>query len=138
MNGKKYVKRYRRMVKSSVPQDYPDRKRILRDMQMALDDFLEEHPQADYETLEKEFGKPEELAASLIDGLSGEQVLRLFMQRKKWEIVTVVAAGILAFAVTAILISLAEKNRAVEITEELVIYEEQPAEEGSGEGAVKE
>lgn len=129
MRGKHYLKKYQKMVKGVIPKDYPHRARILGDMQDRLDMYILEHPQATYADLEGEFGAPEELAASLLDSLTSEEVLRLFRRRKRWGIAMIVVAVVAAAAVTITLIRLDGATRAVELEVETIVYEEEPYEE---------
>ena len=129
MKARHYVKKYQRMVKGAVPRDYPHRARILGNMQDVLDAFMLEHPQASYEDLEREYGAPEELAASLLDSLTSEEVLRLFRRRKRWGIATIVVAVAAAAVVTITLIRLDATTRVVKLEVETIVYEEEPYEE---------
>ena len=58
-------------------------------MQDLVETYIAEHPDAGYEELQEQFGSPEELAASLVDNLTSEEVLRLFKRRKWWGIAVV-------------------------------------------------
>ena len=95
-------------------------------MQDMVETYIAEHPDAGYEELQEQFGSPEELAASLVDNLTSEEVLRLFKRRKWWGIAVVVTAIVAAFLITVGLINIAERSRVVEITEVLTIYEDEP------------
>lgn len=126
MKANRYVRKYHRMVKCAIPRDYPHRTRIVGNMQDLVETYIAEHPDAGYEELQEQFGSPEELAASLVDNLTSEEVLRLFKRRKWWGIAVVVTAIVAAFLITVGLINIAERSRVVEITEVLTIYEDEP------------
>jgi hypothetical protein len=117
------------MVHYAIPKDYPNRKHLIEEMQEMINSYWTEHPNATYEQLEKRFGKPEELAASLIDSLTSEEVLHLFNNRKKAGHVLAAFTIAVSLIIIISLINLAERNRAAYITEELIIYDAIPEEE---------
>jgi hypothetical protein len=103
---------------------------MVNEMQEEIDSYWEERPDATYEQLQERFGRPEELAASLIDSLTSDTVLRLFRVRRWRSITLVVLSIVMVSVITVSVINLTEKDHEIPIIEESVIYRSGPMEDG--------
>lgn len=76
------IKRYLREIALFIPNDYPNKKRLLQAIKRNLEIFLEEHPNSSFEDVANEFGTASEVANSFIEELSGASI-SVSLQKKK-------------------------------------------------------
>lgn len=87
---------YFREVRSLLPGGFRQKRKLIAELQRNLSHFLEEAPDADYDAIVLRFGRPEQIAASYVEEMEPQEVLRGLHGRKK--IVSIVAAGVAAMA----------------------------------------
>ena len=77
----RYTKLYLRRVRGMLPHS-PKKTRILEQIRNEISLYLKEHPEADYNAVVARFGEPESIAASYVEGMGAEEILRRFRIRK--------------------------------------------------------
>lgn len=104
MINNRSAKKYLRHVRSMLPCSRKTKKLIVEQVGSDISSYLEEHPEADYNTLLSRFGTPETIAISYIDSTDAPEVLKK-MHTRKWILSAVaiaLALGILIWASAAI------------------------------------
>lgn len=112
--------RYRRQVRHAMHCSRASQEKRLHDLDLLLTSFTEENPEADIEEIVAEFGSPSEMAASLCEGISKDELSR--WKRNHWILVILcilIFAGVIAIA--AAHIALQTDPAPVQIIDELVI-----------------
>ncbi len=71
----KNVERYLRQVRILLPCRRTARKLILDQVRSNLNQFVEDDPSADYESIVRRFGSPRQIAATYIDEMDTDELL---------------------------------------------------------------
>lgn len=86
------ARRYLRNVRDWLPCSGKLKREIMARIKNVLDDYLAEHPEADFAELSRRFGLPEQIAASYVEDMDTEELLRnLRIRRRIVGIVTCTA-----------------------------------------------
>lgn len=86
------ARRYLRNVKDWLPCSGKLKREIMARIKNVLDDYLAEHPDADFAELSHRFGLPKQIAASYVEDMDTEELLRnLRIRRRIVGIVTCAA-----------------------------------------------
>ena len=96
MINNRSAKKYLRHIRSMLPCSRKTKKLIVAQIGSDISSYLEEHPEADYNTLLSRFGTPETIAISYIDSTDAPEVLKK-MHTRKWILSAV--AAVLIFVV---------------------------------------
>jgi len=91
------AKKYLRRVNTWLPCTGRLKKQIKEEILTALNRFMEDHPDADYQAIVAQFGTPQQIAASYVDEMDTPELLNQLRIKKR--IVAIVAVS----AVTALL-----------------------------------
>ena len=86
----KHIKKYLRQVRSLLPCNLREKRRILRDLQGRIGDYLEANPDADFSAVETHFGTPRQIATAFVDEMGAVELLLKLRARKR--VIRVVAA----------------------------------------------
>lgn len=123
---KKKVRHYLREISSALPTDYPNKKRILNALKQNIENFLEEHPNAQWKDVIKRFGSATDLANSYIEELSDTDIaLSYQIHHRQFLISTAICCMILAFVAFGIYrFYIWWKNDALLITETTTVYDD--------------
>lgn len=98
MVHKKTLGAYCRAVKSWLPCDAKQKRRILEKIRLDVAGYLDENPDADFAAIQARFGTPQAVASAYVDDLDTAQLLHSLRIRKR--IVTIVAATMAAILLT--------------------------------------
>ena len=112
--------RYRRQVRHAMHCSRTNQEKRLIDLDILLTSFTEENPDADIEKNVQEFGSPSEMAASLCEGISKDEISR--WKRKNrilFGICILLFAGVVTIA--AAHMALQTDPAPVQVIDELVI-----------------
>ncbi len=86
------ARRYLRNVRDWLPCSGKLKREIMARIKNVLDDYLAEHPNADFAELSHRFGLPKQIAASCVEDMDTEELLRnLRIRRRIVGIVTCTA-----------------------------------------------
>ncbi len=77
------AKKYLRRVRGMLPCSRKMKKRIIEQICGEVSLFLEDHPEADYNSMISRFGEPESIAASYVEGMGTAEILSKFRIRKQ-------------------------------------------------------
>lgn len=88
------LNRYYREVRSWLPCSHKLKESIISRLQEDVQDYLEEHPDADAAQVRAHFGAPETIAAAYVDEMGTDTLLRDLRIRRK--IVSVTAGAMAA------------------------------------------
>lgn len=88
---KKKIKHYLHEIASALPAGYPNKKLLLRTLQQNIDDFLEEHPNADWEAVTEHFGSSDDLARSYMEQLSDAELAASYKTHQRNIFVSTIA-----------------------------------------------
>lgn len=112
--------RYRRQVRHAMHCSRTNQKKRLHDLDALLTSFSEENPDADIEKIVQEFGPPPEMAASLCEGISKDELSRW---KRNHRILFGVCILLFAcvVAIAAAHIALQTDPAPVQVIDELVI-----------------
>lgn len=89
-SARKYMKDVRRLLTCKGSQ----KRRIISELQCSIGTYLADNSDADYEAIVLRFGQPEQIAASLVEGMSTNELLRNLRIRKK--IISLVLCAVIA------------------------------------------
>lgn len=78
-SAKKYLRRVRRVL----PCVGKMKKEMMNMAACDISAFLQEQPEADYETIESRFGKPETIAAAYVENMGTAEILKKMYIRKR-------------------------------------------------------
>ena len=115
------LKNYYKKLKAEIPFSYPERKRLLKDMQTSLYVYATEHPSFTDKDLIENFGEPSALADSLIELDSSENIRKQIFSNKKAKLY--LAIVIVAIIITAFFVLKICGEFATQYMETTVIYE---------------
>lgn len=113
MINNRSAKKYLRHVRSMLPCSRKTKKLIVAQIGSDISSYLEEHPEADYNTLLSRFGTPETIAISYIDSTDAPEVLKK-MHTRKWILsafAIALALGILIWA-SAVIYAVIENEQS--------------------------
>ena len=86
------LKRYIRSISSEIPSGKM-RKRIISQIRDSIVEYIQENPEADFETVQSHFGTPQEIAASYMYAEEPPVLLRKMNINKK---LLAIVAGVMA------------------------------------------
>ncbi len=94
---KKELNRYCRRISRYLPMKKAQRQQIIEQIRHSAEDYQAEHPAVDMSALIAHFGTPQEIAASYVENMTPEEILKKFRIRRTVLIVicSVVAAAFL-------------------------------------------
>ena len=94
---KKELNRYYRSISRYLPMKKAQRQQIVEQIHRSVENYLEGHPEADMAALTAHFGTPQEIAASYVENMTPEEILKKFRIRRTVLIVicSAVAAAFL-------------------------------------------
>lgn len=87
------LRRYYRRIRSYLPCRRKWKNSILDEIRCTIGAFLAENPNAEYSEIEAHFGSPYQIAASYVDSMNTDELLRDLHIRKK---ITTIFAGTMA------------------------------------------
>lgn len=92
----KALRRYYRQVRGWLPCGGRLRKQIMEQLRENVEDYLDHHPEADFQQFLEHFGDPKTIAGSYVDAQNTEEILTaLRIRRRVVGIVAVVAVLVL-------------------------------------------
>lgn len=94
----KALRAYCRAVKSWLPCDRKQKRRILEKIRLDVAGYLEENPDADIAAIQARFGTPQAIASAYVDDLDTAQLLHSLRIRKR--IVSIIATTMAAILLT--------------------------------------
>ena len=118
---------YCRAVKSWLPCDAKQKRRILEKIRLDVAGYLEESPDADIAAIQARFGTPQTIASAYVDDMDTAQLLHGLRVRKR--IVTIVAAAMAVILLTwALAVSWAvfdaKKNAGAVIVDSITVTDD--------------
>ena len=107
VKGNAELRRYMRKVRSWIPGSGKLKKGILDQIEATVHEYLTENPGADYTSLLKRFGTPQQIASAYVDAMDTAELLRnLKIRRNVLRIVATVAAAIIIIWAGAVSVAL--------------------------------
>ena len=92
----KNIKKYLRQVRSLLPCNLREKKRMLSDLQGRIGDYLEANPDADFSAVEAHFGTPQQIATAFVDEMgTAELLLKLRVRKRVIRVTAAFMAAIL-------------------------------------------
>lgn len=79
----KNIKKYFWQVRSLLPCNLREKKRMLSDLQERIGDYLEANPDADFSAVEAHFGTPQQIATAFVDEMGTTELLLKLRVRKR-------------------------------------------------------
>lgn len=127
------AKKYIRQVGIWLPCTGKLRKQIKEEILTALNGFLEDHPDADYQAIVAQFGTPQQVAVGYVEAMDTPELLNQLRIKKRTvtiaAVAAVVALSMWAGVVTAAYIDHVDDMNG-EITTSIDVYEEWTFNEG--------
>lgn len=77
--SRKYIKEVGRVL----PCRRGQKRKIIQEIQSSIVMYLAENPDADYDVISLRFGKPEQIAASLVEDMGADELLKRLNLKKK-------------------------------------------------------
>lgn len=77
--SRKYIKEVGRVL----PCRRGQKRKIIQEIQSSIVMYLAENPDADYDVISLRFGKPEQIAASLVEDMGADELLKRLNIKKK-------------------------------------------------------
>lgn len=110
----KTLQRYYKRIRRELVCSQEEKRRILSDIEPNVVAYLSEHPETDLAAMENHFGTPRQIAASYVDSLGTQELLRKLKLRNRILLGVTVALVISVGAwLTALVIaSIDAKNSA--------------------------
>lgn len=90
----KEINTYYRMVRRCLPGSGKEKKRILESIRRSVDEYLEENPHADMQTIQAHFGTPRQIADAYVEQMDTTDVSKQ-LNVKKVLIIAVCGALVL-------------------------------------------
>ena len=116
---------YYHTIRSYLPCSYKQKKRIINEIQLNINAYLEEHPDADFAQIEVRFGNPRNIAAAYVDDMNTSELLQALRMRRR--ITTPLVVGLIialslwgCFLGLAYTESISESNGTIEHFVEIV------------------
>ena len=88
------LRRYFHSIRSWLPCGYKQKQQILAQVKESIFAFREDHPDADMEAIEAQFGSPRQIAAAYVDDMDTPALLAALRIRKR--VFLAVIAGLVA------------------------------------------
>ena len=122
------LRRFLRRIRSWLPCPGSMKRMILSDIRDNALDFLQEHPEADYASLEAHFGAPGRIAASYIQDLDSHKLLQELRLKRRitTAVISVLVAALLVW-VGAAIVSISDfksHNKGHWVVDEIVEHQE--------------
>lgn len=95
---KKELTQYYRKISRCLPIKKAQRQQTMEQIRLSVKDYLAAHPEADMAAVTAHFGAPQEIAASYIENMTPEEILKKMRFRK--TVLTILCAA----AATALLL----------------------------------
>lgn len=97
--GNKECLHYLEQVRSELKGADRRKKEVLQQIQAAMEDYAEEHPQCTYQELTQHFGTPEQIAESYVAEMDSHEVLHGLRVGKKifFAILLAIVLGVTAW-----------------------------------------
>lgn len=97
--GNKECLHYLEQVRSELKGAGRRKKEVLQQIQAAMEDYAEEHPQCTYQELTQHFGTPEQIAESYVAEMDSHEVLHGLRVGKKifFTILLAIVLGVTAW-----------------------------------------
>ena len=94
---KKELTQYYRKISRCLPIKKAQRQQTMEQIRLSVKDYLAAHPEADMAAVTAHFGAPQEIAASYIENMTPEEILKKMRFRKTVliAVVTVLTAAFL-------------------------------------------
>ena len=105
----KELKTYYRDVQKALPCSVSQRRKLMQDIRCAVSGYLQEHPEADIETVTAHFGTPQQIAETYLAEMP-PQKLRQQLKVKKWIVGIIAAAAACALLIWGIAVGTALVN----------------------------
>lgn len=105
----KELKAYYRDIQKALPCSVCQRRKLMQDIRCAVSGYLQEHPEADIETVTAHFGTPQQIAETYLMEMP-PQKLRQQLKVKKWIIGIIAAAAACALLIWGIAVGIALVN----------------------------
>jgi len=105
----KELKTYFGEIKKSLPCGNKEKKKILRDLQLSVENFLAENPGANFEAVVNHFGTPSQIADTYTEEMPTQE-LQKKMKTQKWIIGIIAGAVACALLVWGIAVGIALVN----------------------------
>ena len=105
----KELKTYYRDVQKALPCSVSQRRKLMQDIRCAVSGYLQEHPEADIETVTAHFGTPQQIAETYL-AETPPQKLRQQLKVKKWIVGIIAAAAACALLIWGIAVGIALAN----------------------------
>ena len=91
---KTVVQRYFRTIRSYLPCSRKLKKRIINEIEISVNSFLGDHPDATIVDVRARCGEPQNIAAAYVDDMNTPELLHALRVRRK--VITGIVAGIIA------------------------------------------
>ena len=85
------LKEYYRSIQKLLPCSLCQKRKLMQDIRCSVDSFLQEHPDATFETVSAHFGTPQQIAESYIEEMSPQELQQQAKVKKR--IVGIIAAA---------------------------------------------
>lgn len=100
----KELKQYYRAVASWLPCGGRLKKQLMGNITATVDNYLADHPEADFAALQAHFGTPQQIAAAFVDEMGTEELLiKLHMRNRIIRIVLLCVGALIAIWALAVL-----------------------------------
>lgn len=110
----KELKEYYRNIQKALPCSLSQKRKFMQDIQCAVTDYLQEHPEADMGAVTSHFGTPQQIANTYAEEMSPQE-LQKQLNAKKWLVGIVAAAAacvLLIWGISAGVALIRESNSA--------------------------
>lgn len=125
----KDISKYMKQVSKMITFSSKDKKEFLSLLEVRIQDFCESHSSS-YDSIAEEFGTPNEVAASYIENLDTQELLKYLNKRKFMKILTsilvtciIVVSLFYIYRLNQLYI---EVKNSIIVSEETTITEEEP------------
>lgn len=82
---------YYRSIQKALPCSGCQKRKLMKDIRCSVDSFLQEHPDATFETVSAHFGSPQQIADTYTEEMSPQELQTQLKARKR--VVGIVAAA---------------------------------------------
>lgn len=101
----KELKSYYRQIRSWLPCGGRLRKNMMNNITETVEEYLAEHPESDFITLQAHFGTPQQIASAFVDEMETAELLSSIRIRKKIiKIILICLATVVAIWAVAVLV----------------------------------